>query len=81
MMDRERKWKIYFHDLDKNKCGEWSEPYILQNVTYMYICQGKCYKKKSTTALLNTYYEHCIMIFNVFLSITLAVLFKQHNVM
>ncbi|KAK2895946.1 solute carrier family 25 member 24, like [Channa argus] len=21
MMDRERKWKIYFHDLDKNKCG------------------------------------------------------------
>lgn len=22
MMDRERKWKIYFHDLDKNKCGE-----------------------------------------------------------
>lgn len=24
MMDRERKWKIYFHDLDKNKCGEFS---------------------------------------------------------
>lgn len=22
MMDRERKWKIHFHDLDKNKCGE-----------------------------------------------------------
>uniref|UniRef100_A0A3Q3F9P9 Solute carrier family 25 member 24, like n=1 Tax=Labrus bergylta TaxID=56723 RepID=A0A3Q3F9P9_9LABR len=21
MMDRERKWKIYFHELDKNKCG------------------------------------------------------------
>ncbi|KAF7662588.1 hypothetical protein LDENG_00231830 [Lucifuga dentata] len=21
MVDRERKWKIYFHDLDKNKCG------------------------------------------------------------
>nr|XP_046265656.1 solute carrier family 25 member 24, like isoform X1 [Scatophagus argus] len=21
MMDRERKWKIHFHDLDKNKCG------------------------------------------------------------
>ncbi|XP_060940230.1 solute carrier family 25 member 24, like [Limanda limanda] len=21
MMDREKKWKIYFHDLDKNKCG------------------------------------------------------------
>ncbi|KAM7379676.1 hypothetical protein PAMP_005210 [Pampus punctatissimus] len=21
MMDRERKWKFYFHDLDKNKCG------------------------------------------------------------
>uniref|UniRef100_A0A3Q3XHF6 EF-hand domain-containing protein n=1 Tax=Mola mola TaxID=94237 RepID=A0A3Q3XHF6_MOLML len=21
MMDRERKWKIYFHDLDKNNCG------------------------------------------------------------
>lgn len=23
MMAREKKWKIYFHDLDKNKCGEW----------------------------------------------------------
>ncbi|XP_047444447.1 solute carrier family 25 member 24, like [Mugil cephalus] len=22
MMDREKKWKIYFHDLDRNKCGE-----------------------------------------------------------
>lgn len=22
MMDRERKWKIHFHDLDKNNCGE-----------------------------------------------------------
>lgn len=21
MMDRERKWKIHFHDLDKNNCG------------------------------------------------------------
>uniref|UniRef100_A0A3Q3RVE2 EF-hand domain-containing protein n=1 Tax=Mastacembelus armatus TaxID=205130 RepID=A0A3Q3RVE2_9TELE len=21
MMDREKKWKIYFHDLDKKKCG------------------------------------------------------------
>ena len=22
LMDREKKWKIHFHDLDKNKCGE-----------------------------------------------------------
>lgn len=31
MMDRERKWKIYFNDLDKNKCGEWSQPVTLGN--------------------------------------------------
>lgn len=24
MKDRERKWKIHFHDLDKNKCGKYS---------------------------------------------------------
>lgn len=28
MMDREKKWKINFHDLDKNKCGEYSHEQI-----------------------------------------------------
>lgn len=38
MMDRERKWKIHFHDLDKNKCGErlWPEN-ILNTNTIHYI--------------------------------------------
>uniref|UniRef100_A0A8C3B5L0 Solute carrier family 25 member 24, like n=1 Tax=Cyclopterus lumpus TaxID=8103 RepID=A0A8C3B5L0_CYCLU len=29
MMDRERKWKIHFHDLDKNKCGEIDQEDII----------------------------------------------------
>ncbi|XP_041847321.1 solute carrier family 25 member 24, like [Melanotaenia boesemani] len=29
MMDRERKWKIYFHVLDKNKCGEIDQEDII----------------------------------------------------
>lgn len=48
MMDRERKWKIYFHDLDKNKCGEQSEPYLLRILhIHVHISQRdvrKCYK-------------------------------------
>lgn len=54
MMDRERKWKIYFHDLDKNKCGECVVTAGLTPCYNMHIYQG------NTITLLKTYYEHCM---------------------
>lgn len=41
MMDRERKWKIHFHDLDKNKCGEsfWDKRVFSLSYSYPDCCR------------------------------------------
>lgn len=59
MKDRERKWKIHFHDLDKNKCGKYSEVsapcYTAHPSFKLYFLKGK--SKHPVFALLVTLFH------------------------
>uniref|UniRef100_A0A673BMV8 Solute carrier family 25 member 24, like n=1 Tax=Sphaeramia orbicularis TaxID=375764 RepID=A0A673BMV8_9TELE len=46
MMDREKKWKIHFHDLDKNKCGVIDQEDIICLFTELGVVISKPNAKK-----------------------------------